>query len=123
MSERTTAVAGPDPVAEYKAILKRVLDNRPSGTRQRLAKALGKNRSFISQIANPAYPCRSLCSISRRCSSFAISPKMIGAIFSLAIGAPIRAALPLSMPPHERGSSRSRCRISGMPSATARLTR
>jgi hypothetical protein len=56
MSERPTAVAGQDPVAEYKAILKRVLDNRPSGTRQRLAKALGKNRSFISQIANPAYP-------------------------------------------------------------------
>jgi len=56
MSERPTAVAGPDPVAEYKTILKRVLDNRPSGTRQRLAKALGKNRSFISQIANPAYP-------------------------------------------------------------------
>ncbi len=56
MSERPTTVAAPDPVAEYKAILKRVLDNRPSGTRQRLAKALGKNRSFISQIANPAYP-------------------------------------------------------------------
>jgi len=56
MSERPTAVAAPDPVAEYKTILKRVLDNRPSGTRQRLAKALGKNRSFISQIANPAYP-------------------------------------------------------------------
>ena len=56
MSERPTAVAGPDPVAEYKAILTRVLDNRPSGTRQRLARALGKNRSFISQIANPAYP-------------------------------------------------------------------
>ena len=56
MSERPTAVAEPDAVAEYKAILKRVLDNRPSGTRQRLANALGKNRSFISQIANPAYP-------------------------------------------------------------------
>ena len=56
MSERPTAVAAPDAVAEYKAILKRVLDNRPSGTRQRLANALGKNRSFISQIANPAYP-------------------------------------------------------------------
>ena len=55
MSERPTAVAEPDAVAEYKAILKRVLDNRPSGTRQRLANALGKNRSFISQIANPAY--------------------------------------------------------------------
>src|SRR4051795_11652428 len=56
MSDRPTAAVGPDPVAEYKAILKRVLDDRPSGTRQRLAKALGKNRSFISQIANPAYP-------------------------------------------------------------------
>src|ERR1041385_2967792 len=42
-------------VAEYKEILKRVLDNRPSGTRQRLASALGKNRSFISQIASPSY--------------------------------------------------------------------
>jgi hypothetical protein len=42
-------------VAEYKQILKTVLDNRPSGTRQRLAEALNKNRSFVSQIANPAY--------------------------------------------------------------------
>lgn len=42
-------------VAEYKAILKRVIDTRPSGTRQRLAGALGKNRSFISQIISPAY--------------------------------------------------------------------
>ncbi len=43
-------------VAEYKTVLRAVLDNRPSGTRQRLATALGKNRSFVSQIANPAYP-------------------------------------------------------------------
>jgi hypothetical protein len=42
-------------VADYKEVLKRVLDNRPSGTRQRLASALGKNRSFISQIASPSY--------------------------------------------------------------------
>jgi hypothetical protein len=42
-------------VAEYKHILARVLENRPSGTRQRLAVALGKNRSFVSQIANPSY--------------------------------------------------------------------
>ena len=42
-------------VAEYKRVLAKVLENRPSGTRQRLAVALGKNRSFISQIANPAY--------------------------------------------------------------------
>src|SRR5947208_16820362 len=44
-----------DAVATYKAVLKRVLDTRPSGTRHRLAIALGKNRSFISQIANPVY--------------------------------------------------------------------
>ena len=56
MSDRPIAMAAPDPVVEYKTILKRVLENRPSGTRQRLAKALGKNRSFISQIANSAYP-------------------------------------------------------------------
>ncbi len=42
-------------VAAYKGILKRVVDNRPSGTRHRLAAALGKNRSFISQITSPAY--------------------------------------------------------------------
>ncbi len=42
-------------VAAYKTILRNVLDQRPSGTRQRLATALGKNRSFVSQISNPAY--------------------------------------------------------------------
>jgi hypothetical protein len=42
-------------VAAYKAVLKRVVDNRPSGTRHRLANVLGKNRSFISQITNPVY--------------------------------------------------------------------
>ncbi|TMH54727.1 MAG: hypothetical protein E6H53_18175 [Betaproteobacteria bacterium] len=44
-----------DAVAAYKTVLKRILDTRPSGTRHRLAIALGKNRSFISQIANPVY--------------------------------------------------------------------
>ena len=42
-------------VTAYKGVLKRVVDNRPSGTRHRLALALGKNRSFISQITSPAY--------------------------------------------------------------------
>jgi hypothetical protein len=31
------------------------VENRPSGTRHRLALALGKNRSFISQITSPTY--------------------------------------------------------------------
>ncbi len=48
--------AASNPVVAYKRLLQLVMDNRPSGTRQRLATALGKNRSFVSQIANPAYP-------------------------------------------------------------------
>ena len=44
-----------DAVAGYKSILKRVLESRPSGMRQRLAEAIGKNRSFVSQICNPSY--------------------------------------------------------------------
>ena len=44
------------PLADYKAVLLSVIDRRPSGTRQRLAEALGKNRSFISQIVNENYP-------------------------------------------------------------------
>ena len=54
-TEQPKVPASASAVAEYKEILKRVLDNRPSGTRQGLASALGKNRSFISQIANPSY--------------------------------------------------------------------
>ncbi|MBV8653658.1 MAG: hypothetical protein JO255_19500, partial [Alphaproteobacteria bacterium] len=44
-----------DAVAAYKSIFKAVLENRPSGMRLKLAHVMGKNRSFISQIANPAY--------------------------------------------------------------------
>jgi hypothetical protein len=43
-------------VEAYKTILRNVLNQRPSGMRQRLATALGKNRSFISHITNPANP-------------------------------------------------------------------
>jgi hypothetical protein len=55
MSEQPKVRASASAVSDYKEILKHVLDNRPSGTRQRLASALRKNRSFISQIASPAY--------------------------------------------------------------------
>jgi hypothetical protein len=48
-------VADPSAVADYKRILQQVLENRPAGTRLRLAETLGKNRSFISQITNPSY--------------------------------------------------------------------
>jgi hypothetical protein len=53
--EGQAAARSAEDVAGYKRILQRVLENRPSGTRQRLAAALEKNRSFISQITNPAY--------------------------------------------------------------------
>jgi hypothetical protein len=44
-----------DAVAAYKTLLASIIDRRPSGTRQRLATTLAKNRSFVSQITNPAY--------------------------------------------------------------------
>jgi len=56
MSEAQELSPDLSPIVEYKTILKKILDIRPSGTRQRLAAAIGKNRSFISQLANPAYP-------------------------------------------------------------------
>ncbi|MGF1561109.1 MAG: hypothetical protein ACFB3T_02890 [Geminicoccaceae bacterium] len=43
------------PVARYKALLRTYIDLRPSGLRGRLAEALGKHKSFISQITNPSY--------------------------------------------------------------------
>jgi len=45
----------PKHVRLYKETLQRVLDSRPSGTRQRLAEALGTNRSFVSQISSSTY--------------------------------------------------------------------
>lgn len=42
-------------VGNYKTILRSVIEERPSGMGQRLSEALNKNRSFISQIANPSY--------------------------------------------------------------------
>jgi hypothetical protein len=55
MSSTEAAAPPTQLIAAYKRILQQVLDRRPSGMRQRLAESLGKNRSFITQIANPAY--------------------------------------------------------------------
>lgn len=49
------AVSPEDAIRAYKDILSAILDQRPSGTRQRLADALGKHRSFVTQITSPAY--------------------------------------------------------------------
>ena len=72
MSEAANATSNErDSVAAYKAIFKAVLDKRPSGMRLRLADALGKNRSFISQISNPIYatpiPAQHLATIFQLC--------------------------------------------------------
>jgi hypothetical protein len=42
-------------IANYKRILRTYIDRRPSGTRQKIALTLGKHKSFVSQITNPAY--------------------------------------------------------------------
>ena len=42
-------------IRAYKHLLLKVLEQRPSGTRQRLADALGKHRSFVTQITSPIY--------------------------------------------------------------------
>jgi hypothetical protein len=50
--DQAEAITG---VAGYKILLQRVLEARPSGTRQRIAAELGKNRSFVTQITSPSY--------------------------------------------------------------------
>lgn len=55
LTERRDAEPG-EWIVAYKTLLRDVIDRRPSGTRRRLAEALGKNPSFISQITNPTYP-------------------------------------------------------------------
>jgi hypothetical protein len=60
-----------DAVRTYKGLLQTYLDRRPSGTRQKIALALGKHKSFVSQITNPAYsapvPARHLGTIFEIC--------------------------------------------------------
>lgn len=51
----TAAVDRAETIARYKSLLRSVIDRRPSGLRGRLAMALGKHKSFVSQITNPSY--------------------------------------------------------------------
>ena len=88
MSERASATDDPTGRGRRSPTTRRscssVLEPRPSGTRQRLADALGKNRSFVTQITSPAYdtpiPARHLSTIvlesatSRRASGTRSSP-------------------------------------------------
>ncbi len=53
--EKETGTAAEEAIRGYKTILSAIIDQRPSGMRQRLADALGKHRSFVTQICSPAY--------------------------------------------------------------------
>jgi hypothetical protein len=53
---RGTRPSEPGAIAAYKAILKDCIDRRPAGMRARIAIALGKHKSFVSQLTNPIYP-------------------------------------------------------------------
>jgi hypothetical protein len=44
------------PIAAYKTLLRDCIDRRPAGMRARIASALGKHKSFVSQLTNPIYP-------------------------------------------------------------------
>ncbi len=43
-------------IAEYKTTLRRLIDKRPSGIRQKIAEVTGTHKSFISQVTNPSDP-------------------------------------------------------------------
>lgn len=53
--EPTTDQPREELVSEYKKTFQQFINLRPSGTRNKIATALGKNKSFVSQITNPSY--------------------------------------------------------------------
>ena len=67
---KTPEPGSEEAIRAYKTILSHVIDQRPSGMRQRLADALGKHRSFVTQISSPTY-------------SIPIPSKHLPAIFSV----------------------------------------
>lgn len=69
-TEKIPEAGSEEAIRAYKTILSQVIDQRPSGMRQRLADALGKHRSFVTQISSPAY-------------SIPIPAKHLPAIFSV----------------------------------------
>jgi hypothetical protein len=117
-------VAAPstDWIAAYKRILQDVLNRRPSGMRQRLAEALGKNRSFITQISNPAYqtpiPVQHLHRIIEICH---FSAQERDQLLTLIIKH-IHAACSCCRSAKKIGGSQSRCRTSVVTARTAGST-
>src|SRR3989441_11150009 len=88
----------PGPIAAYKALLKDYIDRRPAGMRARIAIALGKHKSFVSQLTNPIYPmpvpARHLSTIFEICHFSAEERKSFLKAYMLAH--PARAANPAS---------------------------
>jgi hypothetical protein len=70
MADNAPLPGSEEAIRAYKTILSQVIDQRPSGMRQRLADALGKHRSFVTQISSPAY-------------STPIPPRHLPSIFSV----------------------------------------
>ena len=88
----------PGPIAAYKALLKDYIDRRPAGMRARIAIALGKHKSFVSQLSNPIYPmpvpARHLSTIFEICHFSAEERKSF--LKAYMVAHPARAANPAS---------------------------
>ncbi len=56
MADKAESKSKEELVAAYKGLLQSYIDLRPSGLRLKIADAIGKHKSFVSQIANPNYP-------------------------------------------------------------------
>ena len=106
-----------------RRILQDVLDRRPSGMRQRLAEALGKNRSFISQISNPAYPTPIPAQhLALDLRDLPLLRRMSGPRFSRPIRGRIRGRLGADVRDAPRSArSRSLCRTLETPSKNQQL--
>ena len=55
VSGEPTGVEREELIRRYKTILKDVVERRPSGIRLKIAEAIDRNKSFVSQITNPNY--------------------------------------------------------------------
>ncbi len=98
-SERREAIAA------YKTLLRKFIDRRPSGLRGRLARALGKHKSFISQITNPGYsvpiPAGDLATIFEICHLTPEEREQFLRLYEQAHPRGARRAPRKAAPPHE----------------------
>jgi hypothetical protein len=103
MAEAAAERTPHEAVAAYKRMLAAIIDKRPSGTRQRLAGALAKNRSFVSQITNPAYatpiPASHLGQIFEICHFSAAERQEFTRLYGLAHPKKMLAHAPRGHPP------------------------